>query len=426
MFDNRQLATLILLGAFLAWAVSRRSVRQSSGTVVRQAASPKILGPFLLYGAWLASLHYLAWRAGLWNTQLVGESIFWAAPGAAFLMNSATDAGKKDNFFRDRTVETIKLGAFFEFFLNIKSFSLVGELLLLPIAVLLSLVRVVAAHDEKFRSARRPLDVVLTLMTLGLLAYTIVSLVQDWSVLDKGQELRKLAMPIWLTLGAMPFAFVTALIASYGQVFSRMNFTSEEKRASLRAKVGVMLGLRTRLLDIHSFAGRSSQRAGRTKTIRGAVAVVRDDKAERRRKAADEQAQVDRLEAFAGVEGTDDEGRQLDQREFTETKTALRWLATCQMGWHNNRGKRYRSELLAALGDFQGLPADHGIVLKVRKDGKAWYAYRRTVTGWVFGIGSRKKPPDQWFYDGPEPPTSYPQPGHGWGDQAHVDTVVNW
>jgi hypothetical protein len=97
------------------------------------------------------------------------------------------------------------------------------------------------------------------------------------------------------------------------------------------------------------------------------------------------------------------------------------------MGWHNNQGKRYRPYLLTRIGDFerQGLPAEHGIVMEVRKDGQAWYAYRRTVTGWVLGIGARKAPPDQWFYDGPEPPKSYPCPGHGWGQAAGEETA-NW
>ena len=71
------------------------------------------------------------------------------------------------------------------------------------------------------------------------------------------------------------------------------------------------------------------------------------------------------------------------------------------------------------------MPAEHGIVMKVRKDGKAWYAYRRTVTGWVFGTGARRPPTDEWFYDGPEPPQAYPRAGRGWGEAAHVDTV-NW
>ncbi|MGH7930001.1 MAG: hypothetical protein ACREQV_19665 [Candidatus Binatia bacterium] len=78
--------------------------------------------------------------------------------------------------------------------------------------------------------------------------------------------------------------------------------------------------------------------------------------------------------------------------------------------------KRYRRYLLINLNDFeqQGLPAEHGIGMKVRKDSQSWYAYRRTVTGWVLGIGANEGTPEQWFYDGPKSPASYPCRGHGW------------
>jgi hypothetical protein len=205
-----------------------------------------------------------------------------------------------------------------------------------------------------------------------------------------------------------------------------MRFLNERKRPAIRARLGVVMGLRTRLLDIHGFGGQYARRASSAKTIRGAMAAVRDFKTDRARQAAEEQAQRDRLEAFAGMKGINEQGQQLDRREFAETQEALRWVATCHMGWYNRR-KRYRRDLLEILGDFdrQGLTADHGIVMKVRKDGQAWYAYRRTITGWVLGIGASKGTLDQWFYDGPEPPSSYPRPGHGWGATAHVETV-NW
>ena len=82
----------------------------------------------------------------------------------------------------------------------------------------------------------------------------------------------------------------------------------------------------------------------------------------------------------------------MDRLEFKETTEALRFLATCQMGWYWNRGGRYhRKNLLNVLGDgFTrcGLPKDHGIAVRVAKDGQAWYAWRRTVTGWCFAIGA--------------------------------------
>jgi hypothetical protein len=427
IFDNRQLATLILLAAFLAWALSRRDVRTSVLDALKLLASPKLLLPFLLYGAWIFGLHWLAMRAHLWNSRLLGESIFWAgASGIALLTLAVTKAGQKDNFFRERAVDTIKFTAFFEFFLNLKTLSFIGELLLQPVVTVLVLIRAVAELDEQHRPIRKPLDVLLALVTFGLLFYTVLYLTQDWSQIDKSQELRRLLMPIWLTLGAFPFVFVFALIADYGQVFMRMRATNDWRRVSLRARLGVILALRTRLLDIHSFGGGHARKAGGAKTIRDGMQAVRAFRFERGRRMAEEQARLDRLEAFAGVKGTDEDGRQLDRREFEETKDALRWLATCHMGWYNQR-KRYRKDFITIVNDFslQGLPGDHGVVMRVRKDGQAWYAYRRTVTGWVLGIGANKGTPDQWFYDGPEPPTSYPRPVPGWGNAAHADTI-NW
>lgn len=87
----------------------------------------------------------------------------------------------------------------------------------------------------------------------------------------------------------------------------------------------------------------------------------------------------------------------IDQREFRETRDALQWLATCQMGWYQREedGGRYRDDMLAIQNnDFTryGLLLDHGITLRVSKDGQAWFAIRRTVAGWVFAIGASEAP----------------------------------
>ena len=124
------------------------------------------------------------------------------------------------------------------------------------------------------------------------------------------------------------------------------------------------------------------------------------------------------LRRYTGAKGADENGRQLDQREFKETKAALSWLATCQMGWYRNRGGHYRVDLLEIIGNFssEGLPTEHGVKMSVREDGQAWFGWRRTVTGWCFAIGETGHPPDQWEYDGPEPPTGFPGEDPCWGD----------
>jgi hypothetical protein len=141
----------------------------------------------------------------------------------------------------------------------------------------------------------------------------------------------------------------------------------------------------------------------------------RDEKATR---------ESDRLEYYAGVPGTDSQGMQLDRREFRETKKALQSLASAQMGWYRNPGSRYRGDLLemfAPMFTTDGLPEDnHGVVMQVARDGQSWYAWRRTVTGWCFAIGASDPPPNQWEFDGPNPPAGFPGEDAAWGDDPFV------
>jgi hypothetical protein len=57
--------------------------------------------------------------------------------------------------------------------------------------------------------------------------------------------------------------------------------------------------------------------------------------------------------------------------------------------------KRYKADISDVVPDFelQGLPGNHGIKMRTRQDGQAWYGWRVTIAGWVFGIGASGPPP---------------------------------
>jgi hypothetical protein len=122
---------------------------------------------------------------------------------------------------------------------------------------------------------------------------------------------------------------------------------------------------------------------------------------------------VAELVRYAGVAGTDWEGRPLDKREFQETKEALDHLAAFHQGQFKNG--RYRADLMSVVSGIvtKAFPETQ-ITMAVAPKGKAWYAWRRTPAGWHLGIGASAAPPDRWTYEGDEPPSSYPGAGSGW------------
>jgi hypothetical protein len=428
VFDDRQLATLILIAVALLLVLCSGSGRRTATDLARQALSPAITIPLALYLGWLALVHWFAALVDLWNTRLIGESIFWfGASGLSLAYLAATGAGKQGGFFHGRLREAAAFAVLFECYLNVKTLPLIGELILQTVVTVIVAMRALTQRDPSRARLDRFLSRFLIFTGLALILYTTVAAAAGWAGLDVVQELRKFFMPFWLTLGALPFAYLFALFAAYDKIFRLAKAATGQDGVSWAARLGVVVGLGVKLPDIHAFGPRFSRIATETGTYEGGLAATREAKRYRATKIAEVEASARRLSANAGVPGADDEGRRLDQREFNETKQALRWVATVQMGRYRGNRNRYVSDVLNILGDFDrhGLPGDHGVFVNVRHDGQAWFAYRRTITGWVLASGSREAPPDQWFYDGPEPPSGYPGESPGWGDIAHAETA-NW
>ncbi|TDP97950.1 hypothetical protein [Labedaea rhizosphaerae] len=77
MFDNRQLATLILFGCLLTLGLATKSGRMGLAGAARSFWRVKVAGSVLLYVVWLVGVHWLGAAVGIWNGRLLGESAYW-------------------------------------------------------------------------------------------------------------------------------------------------------------------------------------------------------------------------------------------------------------------------------------------------------------------------------------------------------------
>jgi hypothetical protein len=305
-----------------------------------------------------------------------------------------------------------------------------------PFLAILAMLAVVAERKEATRSVKKLADGLGALIGLASAAFVSQQLYANWGHINTRTALLQLLLPIWLTIGLLPFIYLLSLYANYDSAFRRINFFAPDDRtARRRAKLALVTQLHFRSRDSHDFAGLWFKRIASAPNLGAARQVVAEFQQSRRDAEHAVIEEQERLRRYAGSDETDAEGRRLDRREFKETMKALHWLATCQMGWYRNEdhgGQRYRADLLKALGnDFfksYGLPPeDPGVTMTVSKDGQSWYAWRRTVTGWCFAIGAAGPPPDQWEYDGPEPLHGFPGKYRSWGKRPFSDEVnLNW
>lgn len=411
--NNREWAILFWLLVALVWAVLQPAFRSTLRGLGRSLQHPKLLVPLLAMIAYADVFVWLGWRLGVWNWSLIPETVIWFFGSALVLFFNLNKASEQEAFFRRVALRTIEVTVFIEFFMNVFVLALPAELVLQPMVLLLMLLSLVAGRQAEDRGVKRFVDALAAVMGLGLAAFSVVQLFRQWDQLDRGTHLLEFALPVWLTLALLPFVYILSLWVSYGVAFLRIRWTAKDARSRRRAKLALVTVLHGRTRDVRAFAGHWAQEAASAGSLKAARSVVRGFRGSRRRREAALKEEEERQRRYAGVTGTDSQGQQLDRREFEETTRALRWLATCQTGWYRRDG-RYRDDMLDILNnDFApyGLPSDHGITMRVAEDGQSWWAWRRTVTGWCFALGAAGPPPEQWEFDGQEPPGGVPQGG---------------
>ena len=408
-------------------------MRESSAGVVRGFFKPQILLPVAAMLVWVGLELWLGVRLALWSPALAKGTILWTLGSAAVLLfnRARLDSGGDDLHFLRRTIlATVGVAAFVEFFVNLYVMSLPGELLFQMVVAVPSLMVAVAGQKPEYKSAKLFCGQMLAAIGLALLAFATRQVYLDWHQLDTRELVLDFALPVWLTVGLVPFLYLFSIYVAYDAVFHRIS-REDTGWSRYRSRLALLSVMHYRADAVRKLAGywHFTRKLGEAQTFSAARGVVAEflDVLSR-----EEQAKIDeeeRLRRYSGSQELDDEGRRLDRREFAETIRALHWLATCQMGWHRNGG-RYRRDLLRVLGDDftrHGLSKESGITLDVAPDGQSWYAWRRTVTGRCFAIGAAGPPPDQWTYDGPEPPRGFPGKDSSWGDGRLADEVnQNW
>lgn len=421
--NNREAATFILLGVFFIYILLNSKTRLSLADIAKQLLLSKLTCILASYIAVICAATFLAARLNLWTTALTAATALWFLfTGFAWFMD-LNGAGKDADFFKRRFLETLGFAAFFEFFLNAQVLPLAAEIFGQVFLLVVVLLNVVASQDEQYKLVAKLTTGMLVVTSLGLLMYTAIKLTSDWENVDKASLANELLMPLWLTAAVIPYLYLVAFFMGYELLFVRLSFMNNRRSPRLRAKAGMLLGLRGSLVDVEAFNGPFARAAAQSESVRDALRQVRGFKHDRSIKDAARAQARQTLEQNAGRRGVDANGLVLDRREFAKTKDALRWLSTCHMGWYqrDDRPNEYRKDLLDVLmaSDSKqfAFESKEPVISKVRKDGQAWYAYRVTPSGHVLGIGAGGPPPSQWFYDGPTSPSGFPSSkGAGWSD----------
>lgn len=430
MPDNRDFATWFWLAVALSFILSSATLRAGVAQILRLFFGPVLLVPVLIMNAYIVLEVWLGARLGLWNVGLIKHTLLWVAGSAGVLFFTAPRASRDPQFFRKTVFATITVSTIVQFFMNVKVLSLPMELALQPFLAFLVLMVAVAETRAEFRRVKTIVEAFLAIVGLALCAFVVRQIYAEWPKLDRPQLLREFLLPLWLTVGILPFLYALSLFIAYDAAIRGINWATVDRRRRWRARLALVSKLHIRHRDVQAFTWKWAQEVAAAPHLAAARDVIERYLDARRIQAQGVAIRQELLHAHTGSDETDEQGRRLDRREFPETAEVMRSVASATQGCY--RDGRYREELLRVFTDYSsqsGLPRPSDVVVRIADDGQAWFAWRRTVTGWVFGAAGSGAPSAslEYHYDGPDPPMDFPVRDQRWIEGSPLEQRAgNW
>lgn len=181
-------------------------------------------------------------KINFWSIAFLKDSILWTSLTAfALLMNSA-DVHKQKTLFSKTIIDSVKVIVLIQFIANSYTFSLMSELILVPIIFIITMLEVYSVNKEEYQKINRVLFIVLLIISIIILLNSIYLIKIDINKFRTYETLKKSVLPIILTALYLPFVYSIMLISNYESLFLRLKFGEKKSKQVIRyAKYKILL-----------------------------------------------------------------------------------------------------------------------------------------------------------------------------------------
>ena len=227
IFNNREIALLLWLAViFLAVLLSK--LRKSLVPIVKILTSKMFLIIFSLIGAYLFGIILLLKNLEVWQTSNLKDVLFWLFTVGLILVFKINDA-KSNAYFKGIFLSAIKWTIILEFVVNLYSFSLFTEIVILPVLVFLAMTQAVAEMDEKHKVVSKFLQNVIAIAGLSIFSYSLYKTIVNFDDVLTFQNLVSFLLPSTITVLFIPFVYFLALYSTYESYFIHLDFMTVKK-----------------------------------------------------------------------------------------------------------------------------------------------------------------------------------------------------
>ena len=238
--STRELALFIWLIILLVILLSWNKGTYLFKKVIASVFASKLMVLYISLIVYTAIVFALLFLLGFLNVCLLKDAIVWmlfSALGILFSLNKAKDV----SYFANLIKSSITVIVIVQFLINLHPFSLLVELITLPILTFLAILSVYAEYYAKnnkdYQKVHSCLNKLLGIVGLGYIGFALYETIIGFKTTHWSDVSKQFMLPVILTISFIPYFWGLALYMKYKMMFIANNVIFRDKSKNKRLKI---------------------------------------------------------------------------------------------------------------------------------------------------------------------------------------------
>ena len=177
---------------------------------------------------------------GFWDNSAMKDTILWTLSVAMIMFINSNKANRDERYFRNIVIDNFKLTLILEFVVNIFTFSLIAEIIIVPLIVIAAVMKAIVRRKPESKQVDSILGIALGIFGSFILLFTIYKMIANFDDLASLRNLRDFLLPIVLTVTFVPFVYLMALYFRYENIFIRIDRFNKNSELAKYAKKKIL------------------------------------------------------------------------------------------------------------------------------------------------------------------------------------------
>lgn len=228
IFNNREIAIGIWVSLAVIISIFTKPVKQFLKSVIPILFCRKFVVFYIVFLFHLCLVIYFLYAIGFWSISLLKDTIFWVLFIELPLFIKTIEKAKDNHFFIKLIKDNLAIAVIIEFLINFWTFSLVTEIIIVPITVFIGLLYAFAAREQKYLKVKQFFDWIFVIFGLFAIINSGKHLYDNPEAFFSLSTLQAFLLPLLLLLLNLPVVYGLALYNTYEQVFIRVKGKKNE------------------------------------------------------------------------------------------------------------------------------------------------------------------------------------------------------